>query len=98
MTGTAVVCLFLCLSPYLDHYVTDDGVFLKQQLREPYYILQKDYDISEMQEVTINGNTLYYSVEGIVNDYHKFPGSCYEFMLERTTLIGDTIEEGFMPK
>lgn len=98
MTGTAVVCLFLCLSPYLDYYVTDDGVFLKQQLREPYYILQKDYDTSEMQKVTINGNTLYYSVEGIVNDYHKFPGSCYEFMLERTTLIGDTIEEGFMPK
>ena len=98
MTGIAVVCLFLCLSPYLDHYVTDDGVFLKQQLREPYYVLQKDYDTSEMQEVTINGNTFYYSVEGIVNDYHKFPGSCYEFMLERTTLIGDTIEEGFMPK
>lgn len=98
MTGTAVVCLFLCLSPYMDHYVTDDGVFLKQQLREPYYILQKDYDTSEMQAVSINGNILYYSEEGIVNDPHIFPGSCYEFMLERTTLIGDAIEEGFMPK
>ncbi len=98
LTGTVVVCLFLCLSPYLNYYVTDDGVFLKQQIREPYYLLQKDYDTAKMQSVTINGNEIYYSVEGIVNDYHQYPGSCYEFMLERTTLIGDTIKEGFMPK
>ncbi len=98
LTGTVVVCLFLCLSPYLNYYVTDDGVFLKRQIREPYYLLQKDYDTAKMQSVTINGNEIYYSVEGIVNDYHQYPGSCYEFMLERTTLIGDTIKEGFMPK
>ncbi len=98
LTGTVAVCLFLCLSPYLDNYVTDDGVFLKRQIREPYYLLQKDYDTAKMQSVTINGNEIYYSVEGIVNDYHQYPGSCYEFMLERTTLIGDTIKEGFMPK
>ncbi len=98
LTGTVAVCLFLCLSPYLNYYVTDDGVFLKRQIREPYYLLQKDYDTAKMQSVTINGNEIYYSVEGIVNDYHQYPGSCYEFMLERTTLIGDTIKEGFMPK
>ncbi len=85
-------------SPYWDQYITEAGVFIKQNLKEPYYIVQKDYDRAEMERCEINGNSIYSSAEGEVNSYHVFPGTCYEFMLERSTLIGDSIEEGFRAK
>ena len=33
-----------------------------------------------------------------VNSYYASPGSCYDFMVERTTLIGDNIKDGFRPR
>lgn len=97
LTGVTVFCILLCFSPYIDHYVTDDGVFIKHQIKEPYYILQKDYDDAETETLTYNGNTIYYSVAGEVNSYHYYPNTCYSQMAERSQLMGNTIQEGFMP-
>lgn len=96
--GGLVFCIVASLSPYWDHHITDAGVFVKQNLTQPYYILQKDYDQAQEDTYVINGNAVYYSVEGEVNTYHTFPGTCYEFMLERSTLMGDDIKDGFMAK
>lgn len=98
VTGGLVFCIVVFVSPYWDQYITDAGMFVKQNLKEPYYIVQKDYDAAEMDCYEINGNAIYSSAEGEVNSYHVFPGTCYEFMLERSTLIGDRIEEGFRAK
>ena len=86
------------MSPYWDQYVTDAGVFVKQTLKDPYYIVQKDYEKGNMESCEINGNIIWYSAEEEINSYHVFPGTCYEFMLERSALIGDEITDGFRAK
>lgn len=96
--GCLAFCILISVSPYWDQYVTDAGVFMKQELREPYYIVQKDYDRGHMDSCEINGNTIYFSTGEEINSYHVFPGTCYKPMLERSTLIGDRIEDGFRAK
>lgn len=98
VAGSLLFCIIMSLSPYWDQYITDAGVFIKQNLREPYYILQKDYDKGNMDSCEINGNVIYFSTQGEINSYHVFPGTCYEHMLERSTLIGNRIEDGFRAK
>lgn len=98
LTGGLVFCIVMSVSPYWDHYITDAGVFIKQNLTQPYYIWQKDYDKAQEESYEINGNTVYYSVAGEVNTYHTYPGTCYEFMLERSTLMGNEIKDGFKAK
>lgn len=101
VTGAIVFCIFLCFSPYVDHYVTDDGVFVKQRLFQPYYILAQDYDGGNMGTMTVNNNVIYYdagSPEGERNSYHNFPSTCYKFMMERSTLISEDIRDGIVPK
>lgn len=95
VSGSLVFCIFLSVSPYWDQYVTDAGVFVKHNLREPYYIVQKDYDRGNMDSCEINGNRIYFSTGEEINSYHVCPGTCYKPMLERSTLIGDRIEDGF---
>ena len=98
VTGCLAFCIFVAVSPYWDQYVTDAGVFVKQRLKDPYYIRQKDYDEGSMDSLEINGNVIYFSTEEEINSYHVFPGTCYKPMLERSTLIGDRIEDGFCAK
>lgn len=95
ITGSLVFCIVVSVSPYWDQYITDAGVFVKHSLPEPYYILQKDYDKGHMDSCEINGNLVYFSTGEEINSYHVFPGTCYKPMLERSTLIGDRIEDGF---
>ncbi|MCM1173867.1 MAG: hypothetical protein NC341_02320 [Blautia sp.] len=95
VTGSLLFCILVSVSPYWDQYITDAGVFIKHTLREPYYLLQKDYDAGNMESYEINGNRIYFSTEDEVNSYHVYPGTCYEHMLERSTLIGEEIEDGF---
>ena len=86
----------LCFCSWLDNYLMDDLVFIRQNLTEPYYILQKPFDDPDMAAVEMaDGVTVYYAVEGENNSYYTTPSTCYQYMLERTELIGDTIEEGF---
>ena len=101
-TGVLVFCIFLCLSPYVDNYVTDIGVFVKQRALEPYYIVQKDYDDGSTGTMEVKGNIIYYNdykkEEGERNSYHYFPNTCYADMLERSTLVNENIKDGIVPK
>lgn len=101
-TGVLVVCIFFCFSPYVDRYVTDVGVFVKQRLTEPYYIVQKDYDDGSTGSVEIKGNIIYYNdyrkEEGERNSYHYFPNTAYDDMLRRSDLVSEDIKDGFVPK
>lgn len=99
ITGGLVFCIVTCLSPYWDKYVTDGGVFLKQRIAEPYYVRQQDYDVGNMIPVDMDGVTVY--CDGTfheINSYFACPGTCYDSMLERTTLMGESLTDGFMPK
>lgn len=98
VAGCLAFCVFVAVSPYWDQYVTDAGVFVKQRLRDPYYIRQKDYDEGSMDSCEINGNVIYFSTGEEINSYHVFPGTCYKSMLERSALIGNRIEDGFCAK
>lgn len=98
VTGGLIFCILVSVSPYWDHYITDAGVFVKQNLIQPYYLIQKDYDRTEVGSCEINGNLIYYPESGEINDYHVFPGTCYKPMLERSTLIGNEIKDGFKAK
>lgn len=101
-TGVLVFCIFLCLSPYVDNYVTDVGVFVKQRVLEPYYVVPKDYDDGSTGTMEVKGNIIYYNnykkEEGERNSYHYFPNTCYSDMMERSTLISENIKDGFVPK
>ena len=98
VTGGLVFCIIVSVSPYWDQYITDAGVFVKQSMKAPYYIRQKDYDEGSMDSCEINGNVIWFAAEGEINSYHVFPGTCYKDMLDRSTLIGDRIEDGFCAK
>ena len=98
VTGSLVFCILALVSYYGDEYLIDIGVYVKYRLRDPYYITQKDYDEGNMDSCEINGNTIYFSTEEEINSYHVFPGTCYKPMLERSTLIGNRIEDGFCAK
>lgn len=98
VTGTLAFCILVLVSHYGDQYIIDIGVFTKYSLTDPYYIRQKDYDDCRMESMEINGNPIYFSTEDEINSYHVFPGTCYKHMLERSTLIGDRIEDGFCAK
>ena len=98
VAGSLAFCVIISVSPYWDQYVTDAGVFVKQNLREPYYITQKDYDAGSMDSCVINGNVIWFSTGEEINSYHVYPGTCYKPMLERSTLISDRIEDGFRAK
>lgn len=95
LTGGMMFCILVSVSPYWDHYITDAGVFIKQNLGEPYYLVQKDYDGGNMESVNINGNIIYYSTGGEVNSYHTYPGTCYPDMLKGLSMMGERLEDGF---
>ncbi len=95
-SGCLVFGIIVCLSPYWDHYFTDDGVFFKQHLSDPYYLNQKDYDQGTMNSIEINGNTIYYNDgDAEINSYFTTPATCYKTMLDRSTLMGERITDGF---
>ncbi len=97
--GIFVFVLIICLTPYLDNYVKDDGMFVKQNIKEPYYVVQKDYDDAPTGSVTLNGNTIYYADNmDEINSYHFCPNTCYPPMLERSELMGERIKDGFRAK
>lgn len=98
VTGCFVFCILVLVSHYGDEYMIDTAVFVKYSLREPYYMMQKDYDQGNMEPYEMNGNIIYFSTGEEINSYHVFPGTCYKPMLERSTLIGDSIKDGFCAK
>ena len=95
LSSCIVFIMFFTLTPYWDHYFTDDLIFIKQNLTEPYYIMQKNYEHSEMQTFDMNGVTIYNPKEGETTGYNYFPASSYGYMIECTELRGDDIADGF---
>lgn len=96
--GALTFCILVLTSHYADQYIIDIAVFTKYSLTDPYYVLQKDYNDCRMSVMEINGKPIYFSTEEEINSYYVFPGTCYKHMLERSTLIGNSIEEGFCAK
>ncbi len=93
--GTIAALIFLCFAATLDHYATTDIVTAKHDLSEPYYLMQQPFADSETKYVEMNGNKIYYSVDGENNSYYNCPSSCYEVMMNNCELMGDTIKSGF---
>ncbi|HBV84495.1 MAG TPA: hypothetical protein DEB74_17215 [Lachnospiraceae bacterium] len=94
-SGSIVFLMFFVLTPYWDHYFVDDIVFIKQNLKQPYYICQKDYDTSTMKEYDMNGIIIYCPEEGQITGYDYFPSSSYDYMIQLTELRGTTLKDGF---
>lgn len=94
-SGSIVFLMFFVLTPYWDHYFVDDIVFIKQNLSQPYYICQKNYDTSAMKEYDMNGIVIYCPEEGQITGYNYFPSSSYDYMIQLTELRGKTLKDGF---
>lgn len=94
-SGCVVFIMFFTLTPYWEHYFSDDILFLKNQIAQPYYICQKDYDTSPMTTYDMNGITIYSPVQGQIAGYAYFPCSSYDYMILNTELRGSTLKEGF---
>lgn len=94
-SGCVVFVMFFVLTPYWDHYFADDLLFIKQNLTAPYYLCQKEYETSEMQQFDMNGITIYCPVEGQTVGYSYFPSSAYDYMITSTELRGSDLKDGF---
>ena len=99
--GTLVALIMFCFSSYVDMYTMEMIGFVKDWVREPYYFAARDYDDGSTDSIEIKGNTIYYNdyrtEEGERNSYFYYPNTAYQFMLERSTLAGDDIKDGFIP-
>ncbi len=83
---------------WIDEYFMDDMVFVKHFCMADHYLIPVDFDRGNMTATDMDGLTVYVADVDEVNSYYFSPGSCYDFMVERTELIGDDIREGFKPK
>ncbi len=96
------IALFVLIGycSWIDHYTNDDLSFVRQHALEgAYYLVQKPYPGGENEtEATVDGITFHVAGTDEVNSYYAFPGTCYSFMLERTKLLSDSLEDGFAPK
>lgn len=96
------LCLLIIVSmgSRIDHYLTDDLVFVKHNLSDPYYIAQKPFDDPQMKVVYPGDAGIPVYVcdnDKEKNSYYTPPSTCYEHMILRTVPMGDTVKDGFMP-
>lgn len=98
ISGGIVVLMFFMGSSYWNRYFTDDMVFIKQNITQPYYIVQKDYDSSELQEIDMDGITVYAPVYEEVSGYYSFPATTYVEMIDNVELRGNSLKDGFRNK
>ena len=95
ITVFMLVSIFVCLTPMVDQYVKDDGVFVKQTLRDSYYIWPKDYEVAQLKEFQVDGVSYYTQTEGDSLGYAPIPSTVYPFMMERSMMRGQTLQDGF---
>ncbi|MCI2048251.1 MAG: hypothetical protein LKJ76_00845 [Lachnospiraceae bacterium] len=93
--GALCVLCLCCFAGWIVNYAGDDLKFIRENAGAGYYVLQEPFEDSETASEERNGCRIYYSVKGTVNSYYHCPSTCYRSMLERTELIGNTIESGF---
>ncbi len=94
--------IFINFCSWIDNYFMDDMVFAKHYATAGYYVAPIPFEHSEMAPIDMSkdgsGQIVYASGMIEVNSYYVCPGTCYEDMILRSELIGDTIEEGFKAK
>ena len=90
-----IIVIILCITPYLDDYVEDFGVFMKHNIKEPYYLLQKNYDYQETDTIDVGGISIAVPILGELNSYYSYPSSAYEREVKMIEAIGTGIEDGF---
>lgn len=95
LTASLVVINF---GSWIDNYFTDDMVFVKHYLTSGYYVTPVPFDNPEMTAINMDGLTVYVAGLDEINSYYTCPGTCYDFMAERSELIGDSIWDGFKAK
>lgn len=83
---------------WIDNYFMDNLVFVKHNLTAGYYINPIPFEEAEMYAYDMDGETIYIAGPYEKNSYYTCPSTCYDFMAERTQLIGSTVKEGFMAK
>lgn len=93
-----LLCVFVCMTPMIDQYVKDAGVFIKQNIREPYYIEQKEYIIGDLKTIDVDGVRVNVPKKGECIGYAPLPAAAYRGMVEKCRLRGTTIKEGFIYK
>lgn len=99
VTSMLVICMTFCLTPYMDNYFEDFGVFVKQNIKEPYYLQQKEFDYLETDTVVVEPFMIS-TPEGAgeLNSYYTFPSSAYESEVLMIEARGTTLREGFRNK
>ncbi len=83
---------------WIDNYFMDSLVFVKHNLTAGYYVNPIPFEEAQMSEYDMDGATVYIAGPYEKNSYYTCPSTCYDFMAERTELIGSTIKEGFKAK
>lgn len=96
--GGIVALMFFMGSAYWEHYFTDDMIFLKHNVMNPYYILQKDYDSTELKVTDMNGINIYSPQMGEISGYYYFPATTYPQMISDVELRGSDLKDGFRNK
>ena len=96
--GFVASLIVINFASWVDDYFMDDMVFAKHELRSGHFLVPVDFDRGNMSETDMDGLTVYVANYDEINSYYYNPGICYDFMVERTELIGDGIKEGFKPK
>lgn len=98
VSGGIVLLMFFMGSSYWENYFTVDMVYIKHSLLEPYYVMQKDYDTTELKTKDMNGVTVYSPLHGEISGYYNFPTTTYPQMIEEVELRGDQLKDGFRNK
>ncbi|WP_130836703.1 LIC_10190 family membrane protein [Lachnoclostridium sp. Marseille-P6806] len=102
----AAVCTGICFGAWIDNYAMDALVFIKGNLAEPYYVVQKPFENRPEEAIALTGASkageggivVYCPLEEEMNSYYVFPSSAYRFMIDRTEPMGETVRDGFRAK
>ncbi len=97
--GFALIAI-ICFGNWTVHYLKVDAARFTHHLKDNYYVVPIPFEDDDTDEVEMNGVIVYNSAheDDGVNSYYHCPSSCYMDMINRTELIGETIEEGFKAK
>ena len=96
--GFLIFLMVCCYGSVVDTYMMNDMVFIKHNVTQDYYIWPEKFEEKKMDSTQMNGNTIYYDADGVLNSYYNCPSTCYKFMLDRTELMGKEIKDGFRAK
>ena len=96
--ATIVLGMIVLFGSWITHYVGDDIEFILNYAKDGYIVWPIPFEDAETDEYNMNGVTVYNSAQEEINSYYYYPNSCYNDMINRTELIGDTIKEGFKAK